>query len=60
MATIFIIQREIKWTAADFLACAVKMQQLCLLHCALDQGDTCLDELLPTCFLQIQQFLSKT
>ena len=52
MATIFIIRWEIKWIAADFLACAVKMQHLCLLHWALDWGDTCSDELLGAWFLQ--------
>ena len=43
-----------------FGVCSKKMQQLCLLRCALDQGDTCLDELLAAWFLQIQQILSKT
>jgi len=40
--------------------CSKKMQQLCLLRCALDRGDTCSDELLAAWFLQIQQILSKT
>ena len=40
--------------------CSKKMQQLCLLCCALDQGDTCSDELLAAWFLQIQRILSKT
>ena len=40
--------------------CSKKMQQLCLLYCALDRGDTCSDELLAGWFLQIQQILLKT
>jgi len=40
--------------------CSKKMQQLCLLHSALDRGDTCLDEPLTAWILQIQQILSKT
>ena len=52
MAIIFIIRREIKWIVADFLVCAINMQQLFLLCWALDQGDTCSDELIGAWFLQ--------
>ena len=40
--------------------CSKKMQQLCLLRCALDRGDTYSDELLAAWFLQSQQILSRT
>ena len=51
---------KIQWTTRDFLACAVKMQHLCLLRCALDRAKTCSDELLATWLLQVEQFLSDT
>ena len=54
------IRRKIKWTMADFLACAVKMQHLCLLRCAIDQAETYSDELLAAWLLQVQQFLLDT
>jgi hypothetical protein len=54
------IRQKIQWTAGDFLACAVKMLHLCLLHCALDQAETCSDELIAAWLLQVQQFLSDT
>ena len=54
MGTLITIQRQIKWTVADFLVRAVKMQHLCLLHCALDRAETCLDELLAAWLLQVQ------
>ena len=51
------IRRKIQWIAGDFLACAVKLQHLCLLYSALDQAKTCSDELLAAWLLQVQQFL---
>jgi hypothetical protein len=35
------IRWKIQWTVGDFLACAIKMQHLCLLRCALDRVKTC-------------------
>ena len=52
------IQQKIQWTTGGFLACAVKMQHLCLLRCALDGAETCSDELLATWLLQVQKNLS--
>jgi hypothetical protein len=40
----------------DFLECAIKMQHLCLLRCALDQAKTYSNELLVAWLLQVQQF----
>ena len=57
----YIVSYEIKYAAVAGLSCVrSKSQQLWLLRSALDQGETCLDELLAAWFFQVQHILLKT
>ena len=55
-----LLSYEIKYAAARLSYVCSKSQQLWPLRSVLDQGETCLDELLATWFFQVQQILSKT
>jgi hypothetical protein len=59
LTTLYIVSYEIKYTAARLSCVRSKIQLLCLIHCALDLGDTCWDELLTAWFLQVQQIFIK-
>ena len=60
LMTLYTVFYEIKYTATGLSCVYSKIQQLCLIHYALDLGDTCWDELLVAWFLQVQQILSNT
>ena len=55
-----LVSYEIKYTTIGLSYVRSKSQQLWLLCSALDQGETCSDELLAAWFFQVQQILSKT